>query len=77
LSILPLLDTPDLILAAAALASNGDEVNRKVLYAAVYMREGDAGLKALAEQLRRDGRPDLAAETEEARAGRQNRDGGG
>jgi hypothetical protein len=75
LGILQSLDMDDLLSAAAALALNGDETNRKVLYGAVYLRESGAGLQALAELLRRNGRSDLGAEAEKYRADSEPRGG--
>ncbi len=67
-SILPLLEIHDMAIAAAALASNGDEVFRKVLFASVYVHFGGDGLNALADRLRGVGRAALAADAEKVRA---------
>ncbi len=62
--VLPLLGTDDLVVAAAALASNGDKANRKVVFATIYFHAHGAGLRVVADLLRRNGRTDLAAEAE-------------
>lgn len=68
LDVVALLDTDDLLRATSALVQNGDAASRKVLYGSLDLREGRAGLQALAKQLRQVGRHDLAAEVERSRS---------